>query len=274
MSESSAAAYHLLSTVRRDVQLLDVSWNTDAHAGAPSPYLLLAYHRDRLTEAARIHKWSVPSNLTLSDLEELCNDALRAGSAGPQIETGDSHRIRILLSHTGALSVTASPTAPLPLPDPMAPSLWLPSTSDPDPPYSGFEALVIHVDRVPTPSSIFTRTKTTRREHYTAARDRFNIPPPPTATLLEVLLYNEDGIITETSIRNIAFVRRSPPRWVTPSASTGCLTGVIRRWLLEQGRVVEASDGELTRTDIVDGEYVLTFNGVEGCRFGRIRLTE
>ncbi|KAI0699388.1 aminotransferase [Cerioporus squamosus] len=271
---SSAADYHLLSTVRRDAQLLDVSWNTVAHAGTPSPYLLLAYHCDRLVEAARTHGWPVPANLTLSGLEDLCNDASRTGSARLEGRTGDSYRIRILLSHTGALSVTASPTAPLPLPDPMVASLWLPSTSDPNPPYFGLETLVVHIDTIPTPSSIFTRTKTTRRDHYTAARGRCNIPPPPTTSLTEVLLYNEDGDVTETSIRNIAFVRRSPPCWVTPSASTGCLPGVVRRWLLGQGRVVSAGEGELKRTDIVDGEYVLTFNGVEGCRLGRISLAK
>ncbi|TFK95037.1 hypothetical protein K466DRAFT_579538 [Polyporus arcularius HHB13444] len=271
---SPAPDYDLLSTVRRDAQLLRVPWNTDAHAGTPSPYLLLAYHCDRLVEAATIHQWPIPANLTLSGLEDLCNYASRTGVEGSQARMNDSSRIRILLSHTGALSVTASPTAPLPLPDPMVASLWLPSYSDPDPPYFGLQPLVVHVDTVPTPSDVFTRTKTTRRDHYTAARARFNIPPPPTTSLLEVLLHNEDEDVTETSIRNIAFVRGSPPCWVTPSASTGCLPGVVRRWLLEQGRVREAGEGELKRSDIVDGEYVLTFNGVEGCRMGRIRLAQ
>lgn len=182
-------------------------------------------------------------------------------------------QIRILLSRNGELSVTASPTAPMSLHDPMAPSLWLPSASSTHPPNFGLELLVIHVDEVPTPSSVFTRTKTTHRDCYTAARSRFNIPPPPTTSCDDVLLYNDCEDVTETSIRNIAFVRRSPPQWITPSASSGCLTGVIRRWLLEQGRVVEARDGELKKTDIVDGEYVLTFNGVEGCRLGRVKLT-
>lgn len=44
----------------------------------------------------------------------------------------------------------------------------------------------------------------------------------------------------------------------------------MRRWLLEKGRVTEAVQRELTRDDLVEGEYVLTFNGVEGCRLGRI----
>lgn len=181
-------------------------------------------------------------------------------------------QIRILLSHTGALSVVASSAAPLPHPDPMAASLWLPSTFLPDPPSLGSDPLTVYLDTAPTPSSLFTRTKTTFRDHYNAARNRFDLPPLPTSSPLEVVLYNEDDEITETSIRNIAFVRRSPPLWITPHASSGCLPGVCRRWLIEQGRIVEADAGELKKTTVKDGEYVLTFNGVEGCRLGRIKL--
>ena len=166
--------------------------------------------------------------------------------------------------------MTAAPAPPLPNPDPFAPSLWLPSGSSPDPPDFGLALLTIHLDTIPTPSSVFTRTKTTHRDHYNAARSRFGIPPPPSPSLDEVLLFNDNDDITETSIRNIAFVRRSPPQWVTPAGSTGCLPGVVRRWLLEHGRVVEADEGELKKDSIVKGEYVLTFNGVEGCRLGRI----
>lgn len=166
--------------------------------------------------------------------------------------------------------MSVSPIAPLPTPDPLAPSLWLPSILSPDAPSFGWELLLLSLDIVPTPPSLFTRTKTTHRDLYTAARNRFNLPSLPTTSPLDVVLYNDNDDITETSIRNIAFVRRDPPRWTTPAASTGCLPGVIRRRLLEQGRIVEAEEGELKRSGVVDGEYVLTFNGVEGCRLGRI----
>lgn len=183
-------------------------------------------------------------------------------------------QIRILLSFSGCLSVTAAPVPSLPVPDIAASSLWLPKLSSAAQTLPSPNPLVVFLDTDPTPSSLFTRTKTTCRDHYTAARNRFHIPPPPTASPFEVLLYNEDGDITETSIRNIAFVRRSPPRWVTPSASTGCLPGVVRRWLLDNDRIVEAVEGELKRDGLVEGEYVLTFNGVEGCRIGQIKFSE
>ncbi|KAI0715011.1 aminotransferase [Earliella scabrosa] len=266
--------YYLLSTTRHDPQLLQSPWNTTANVGKPSACFLLAYHRDRLLDAVTVHNWPHPAGLTLLHLEALCESAMQhtEGSSGPEAAAG-CYRIRILLSSTGALSVTASPIAPLPPQDPMAASLWLPSPSVPNPPSFNWDLLTLHLDIAPTPSSAFTRTKTTRRDHYSAARSRFKIPPPPTSSVHDVVLYNENGDVTETSIRNIAFIRREPPCWITPSAATGCLPGVVRRWLLEQGRIVEARPGELRRGDVLDGEYVLTFNGVEGCRLGRVSLS-
>ncbi|KAH9858339.1 aminotransferase [Lenzites betulinus] len=264
---SSTPDFDLISTTRYAPCLRDTAWNTDANTGTPSPYLLLVYHRDRLLDAAKAHNWSCSTNLSLEHLESLCDQAIMTETGGSKLPE-DNFRIRILLSSSGAVSVTASPTPPLPTNDPSALSLHLP----PSPAVPFTSLLVIFLDNVPTPSTLFTRTKTTRRDHYTEARSRFGIPPPPTPSPHDVLLFNENGDITETSIRNVAFVRRSPPCWVTPAAATGCLSGVMRRWLLESGRVVEAAAGELTRDGIVEGEYVLTSNGVEGCRIGQVKF--
>ncbi|TBU54922.1 aminotransferase [Dichomitus squalens] len=273
----SATNFDLVSTTRRDPQLLRVEWNTAANSGATSPYLLLAYHHDRLRDAAEHHNWSVPQDFSVSKLEDLCGAALTNARVGSRdlvandLASDEHYRIRILLSAGGFLSVTASRTLPIPIPDPLAPSLWLPTAPSPDPPDFGLALLAIHLDTIATPSSVFTRTKTTHRDHYNAARSRFGIPPPPSPSSDEVLLFNENDDITETSIRNVAFARRSPLRWVTPASSTGCLPGVVRRWLLEHGRIVEANESELQKDGIVKGEYVLTFNGVEGCRLGQIQ---
>ncbi|KAI8981128.1 aminotransferase [Trametes punicea] len=268
--------FDLISTTRYGPRLRDIDWNTSANANTPSPYLLLRYHYERLRDALQVHGWPVPQGFSPSILEDYCNIAVKGAeneASGADHNISDrSFRIRILLSYSGSFSVTASPTVPLPSHDPAALSLWLPSSSSsPDPPLPS-DLLVVHLDNQPTPSSIFTRTKTTRRDHYTAARNRFSIPPLPSASSHEVLLFNENGEITEASIRNVALVRRSPLRWVTPSSSTGCLPGVMRRWLLEQGRIVEANEGELRQDDILDGEFILTFNGLEGCRLGRVKV--
>ncbi|KAI0361036.1 hypothetical protein OH77DRAFT_1392126 [Trametes cingulata] len=262
--------FQLVSSTRYEPRFRDLAWNTDTNGAEPSPYLLLRYHYDRLLNAAKAHNWLIPAELSVIHLERLCDSAITNGGCRPEMLEGSCFRIRILLSPSGSISVTATPIAPLPVSDPAALSLWLP-TSCPQSTAPPSDPLIVHLDTVPTPSSAFTRTKTTLRDHYNAARARFNIPPPPTPSHHEVLLFNENGHITETSIRNIAFARRSPPSWVTPAASSGCLPGVMRRFLLEHGRIVECAEGELTRDSIHDGEYVLVFNGVEGCRVGQIK---
>ena len=76
----SATNFDLISTTRRDPQLLQVEWNTTANSGIPSPYLLLAYHHDRLRDAAKQHNWSVPQGFSISALEDLCDAALKKAS--------------------------------------------------------------------------------------------------------------------------------------------------------------------------------------------------
>ena len=101
---------------------------------------------------------------------------------------------------------------------------------------------------------------------YDAARAR-GIPPAALTDITDVLLYNPEGSLTETSVYNIAFYRNR--KWVTPKANSGCLPGVMRRWLLEQGRIKEMKE-PLTKDDLQVDECVLIFNGVRGCRLGRI----
>jgi 4-amino-4-deoxychorismate lyase len=130
------------------------------------------------------------------------------------------------------------------------------------------DPIELFLDKVATPSSLFTATKTTHRSHYTAARARFGLPD--IGGPADVLLWNTKGMITETVVRNVAFFRRR--RWITPHDSTGCLPGVTRRWLLEQGRVIVDDQGLLTRDNPKEGELVLVFNAVEGCRIAVVRV--
>ena len=84
---------------------------------------------------------------------------------------------------------------------------------------------------------------------------------------MDVLLYNSNGFITETSIRNVAFRRGN--QWITPRSESGCLPGVSRRVLLEEGTIVE---GDIRREELCLNETILTFNSVEGCCLGRLAL--
>ena len=77
--------------------------------------------------------------------------------------------------------------------------------------------------------SEFVRFKTSRRAHY----ERF----APPAHLLDTVLWNEAGEITEGTRGNVAALIER--QWVTPALSCGLLNGVGRQIALAEGRVVE-----------------------------------
>lgn len=181
-------------------------------------------------------------------------------------------KIRVTLARSGKLEATASDMTNL-VADPM----MVAKSSPPSEPESGtyyapfLLPLPIAMDFEATPSSLFTITKTTKRSTYDCARLRRNIGAPR-ARFADVLLHNKEDIVTETTIYNVAFWRS--PHWITPHTSAGCLPGVMRRWLLDQKIIQEAKTGTIKTRDIKDGEWVLLFNGVQGCKLGIIREQE
>ena len=104
------------------------------------------------------------------------------------------------------------------------------------------------------PSSPWLFHKTTRRSPYEARAARH-----PEAD--DVVLVNDRGEVTETTIANLAVF--SQGRWCTPPLSAGCLPGVERRRLLEGGRLVEQS---LTVDDVVRAEALAVVNSLRGWR--------
>ncbi len=126
---------------------------------------------------------------------------------------------------------------------------------------------LIYLDPKRTTPSIFTTTKTTHRQVYNAARARHNLAPIPIPSdaHIDVLLHNENGLVMETSIRNIAFLRNN--QWTTPSTTSSCLPGVMRRLMLEESQFIE---GDIKLSEVVAGEIVLTVNGVEGVQYAKI----
>jgi 4-amino-4-deoxychorismate lyase len=161
------------------------------------------------------------------------------------------------------LNVTAA-AVPCFASDPTLPSLFNP-LSDPEAVPSS--PIRVYLDTEATIPSIFTKTKTTFRNVYGCAKQRNEaiLRAVPSGTDSDILLYNQHGEIMETTIFNVAFYRDF--QWVTPAASSGCLGGVMRRWLLENGRIRE---GILTKHRICEDEWVLLFNGVQGCRLGKL----
>ncbi|KAL0068532.1 Aminodeoxychorismate lyase [Marasmius tenuissimus] len=248
--------YQLLSSTRYDEFLLSLAWNNNSKDNdTPSPFLQLPYHHDRLLEAAKRHGWNI--SLSYLDFKKRCWEAIETTNSS---KSNESLKVRITLSSSGLLDMTTSPVPPL-TEDPTSDSFFLPPSES----ESGTEEFTLIMDTSPTPSSLFTSTKTTQRSHYDAARARAGLQSY--ADPIDVLLYNEEGMITETSITNVAFYRGGG--WVTPVSRTGCLEGVMRTWLLERGRIKE---DVVTKESVEDGEEVLVFNGVAGCRRARIKL--
>lgn len=56
---------------------------------------------------------------------------------------------------------------------------------------------------------------------------------PPTAQ--DTLLVHPDGLIRETSRFNVFIFDRHRNCYLTPSLESGCVNGVLRRWLLQRG---------------------------------------
>ena len=96
------------------------------------------------------------------------------------------------------------------------------------------------------------RHKTTNRTIYDRARERYD---PST----DVILINERGEITETTIANIAVLRNE--QWITPKLSCGLLPGTMRAQLLDEGKIIE---GIIDSDDLVPGEPIRYFNAVRG----------
>jgi branched-subunit amino acid aminotransferase/4-amino-4-deoxychorismate lyase len=74
------------------------------------------------------------------------------------------------------------------------------------------------MDTEPTIDSVFLRHKTTQRALYTAARERMK------DGVFDVVLWNNDHQVTETSIANLAIGSRMSDggyMWKTPSLVCG-----------------------------------------------------
>ncbi|CCD24018.1 aminodeoxychorismate lyase ABZ2 NDAI_0C03580 [Naumovozyma dairenensis CBS 421] len=122
--------------------------------------------------------------------------------------------------------------------------------------------------------SLFTYLKTTKREHYTKARNLMSELSKsynkdlPTTKKSEILVYNKSNELMEGSITNVAVWSEKEGTYVTPKASSGCLRGTMRKYLLQAGHIKE---GHIHIDSLYDGEEILLFNGIMGCVKGTIR---
>ncbi|MGA4508507.1 chorismate-binding protein [Propionibacteriaceae bacterium G1746] len=183
-------------------------------------------HLARLQDAARY--FDIP--LDAGRVRDAVLDAVAVGGPGPG---SGPRRVRLVVDQQGVPEVT---TAALP-----------PAGSDAAP-------VRVVVDEVPVDSrDPFLRHKTTLRAVYEAAAARH-------PQVDDVVLVNERGEVTETTIASIAALIDG--QWCTPTLDSGCLPGTTRARLVASGQWHERV---LEPGDLAAAQALVRANAVRGC---------
>jgi para-aminobenzoate synthetase/4-amino-4-deoxychorismate lyase len=138
------------------------------------------------------------------------------------------HRVRLVASRHGAIDISSRPHVD-----------------------SGFSPIAVAASPIDR-ANPFLYHKTTNRSIYEAA-----ISACPGFD--DVLLYNERGEVTESTIAN--FVIDAGGVLLTPPISSGLLPGTLRAHLLDEGRIREKV---ITVQDVVDAAGCYLLNSVRG----------
>ncbi|MEB5963747.1 aminotransferase class IV [Comamonas testosteroni] len=159
-----------------------------------------ALHWARLQITAQHFRYPLMQMQLESDMERMARQTHSMGD----------WRVRLALSATGDVQITAEPL----------------------PPNAGPVAL--RLAHRPISNAVaysdVVRFKTSVRQHYDAFK-------PQSTGIFDIVLFNEDGQITEGTRGNIAVLLDG--RWVTPPLQCGLLPGVGRALALSQGRLIE-----------------------------------
>jgi para-aminobenzoate synthetase/4-amino-4-deoxychorismate lyase len=100
--------------------------------------------------------------------------------------------------------------------------------------------------------NIFLYHKTTHRQVYKrASLGKGDVD--------DVILFNERGQVTESTIANLAV--KKDDLWITPKVECGLLPGVMREELLERKEIQE---GIITLDDLKASKSILLFNSLRG----------
>ena len=191
-----------------------------------SKYVLLDYHLKRLTDSAEYAGFEMRVDLVR---EELARAAVSFGST--------AQRVRLTVTRSGVVTCSATE---------------LPAESRR---FSdiGLSQCAVHSH------DWHLYHKTTARNVYERA-----LAASPGAT--DVLLFNEVGEITETTIANVAFEIDGELR--TPPLKCGLLPGTYRAWLLDLGVLRECP---VTIDEALACETAYLMNSVRGMQRVRIR---
>ncbi|HQT92135.1 MAG TPA: aminodeoxychorismate synthase component I, partial [Candidatus Kryptobacter bacterium] len=184
-------------------------------------YFLQEYHLLRLEQSAEYFGFKI-------NVSRIRNQLNRVASGLPAL----SHRVRLLLSRAGSVEVKANPLIPA---------------------QSKFGDITIAKTPVDS-SDVFLYHKTTNRKTY---EEVLKTSP----SLDDVILFNEKGEVTETTIANIAV--EIDGKMYTPPVSCGLLAGTYRAWLIEQKKVWEKT---VSLDELRWSAHVYLMNSVRGIR--------
>ncbi|KAF1836520.1 hypothetical protein BDW02DRAFT_587331 [Decorospora gaudefroyi] len=241
---ASENGFQLFTSLRYDPLLLESEENSRPNLNfvVPSPFYMLAYHRDRMVEAAQyfdffeVEKKLKNGKLLHEELAKQVKDHI--GKEGKD----QAMKLRLLFDKAANLTVEFTAVPAVPLSTLYPPSLDPPNpetqqhpanTFKPSPLIGGFLTLgsddsllatsstpspppewTIKLDTAPTPSTPFTLLKTTKREMYDQSRARALPTNPTSPAHSEVMLYNEVNELTEGTLTSLYLFRGG--RWVTP----------------------------------------------------------
>ena len=184
-------------------------------------------HRERLLDSAAYFAYPLHASALDHALDTLCERLHALPSQQPQ-------RIRLTLDHKGKLLLTEEPFS-IPAPCPLASHLRV--ALAPTPIYAQ-DPLLYH--------------KTTQRQIYEKARQS-------RPDLDDIILYNQDGHLTETTLANLALDLDGT--LYTPPLASGLLNGCLRRYLLRQKLLQERV---LERHDLLRAQAIYRFNSLRG----------
>ncbi|MEI8244082.1 MAG: aminodeoxychorismate synthase component I, partial [bacterium] len=222
---------------RRDFDLLEtLPWSPG------DGYGLLEPHLKRLAQSAAYFGFRVDLNRIRAELDG-CAARLASGSAGMPTAAGGGcgapslpacvealFRVRLVVSRSGACQCQATPLTPA---------------------ARQFGDLALARNPVDS-GDVFLYHKTTWRQVY---EDAVKACPGHE----DVLLFNEKGEVTESTIANAAF--ELDGRLCTPPVRCGLLPGTLRAVLLERGELCERI---VTRAQALAAPAVYLLNSVRG----------
>jgi len=189
---------------------------------------LLGAHLQRLRRSTQALNYAFPGDISItSALAKRLADGSPLKSPEPH-----EHRVRLLLSADGELSITVAPLDPLP----------------------SEQRIALSRIRLPSDNK-WLQHKTTFRPWYEHAMDWLSEHPQ----FFDLIYLNEKSQLCEGSRSNIYL--KCDDQWLTPPLPSGLLGGVQRLELLQQGRVKEAT---LSHADLLAANQWRLSNALRG----------